>query len=403
MRHGQRSFGESILLLLVVMVALARPARAQSSDLSITITQVDGSHFPLVTIYVSITDKDGKPAVGLNQGEVAVAEDGKPVEVVEFKGSGGAPVNTLLVLDRSGSMRGPKLAGAQQAAKTFVDMMRPQDQVGLLLFAGSTELAQPLTGDKARLQQAIDSIQLADSTALYDAVWESLDIVNPVIGRKSAIVLSDGMDNRDNWLARLTGQGSKHKLQEVIDQASASSVTLYTIGLGEQRELNERALQQLAERTGGTYYHAPGADGLAALYRSLSQQLQTEYMITYRSPRAAYDGTRRGIAVRISASGGQTGSGSGTYIERHLLQLRSTPLPGLVLSALLLVALTAPLALRRRAVRSVLPNQPAALPPMTKWREPAITPSAPERTCRLCGAPLRATAQFCTTCGQHQP
>jgi VWFA-related protein len=388
-------------LLLGLLVALIQPVYAQGSDLNITITQVDGNRFPLVTLYVSITDKAGKPAVGLTQDEISVTEDGKPVEIVEFKGSGGAPVNTLLVLDRSGSMQGPKLSSAQQAATSFVELMRSQDQVGLLLFAGSSTLAQPLTSDKAALSQAIDSIQVADATALYDAVSEGLNVVRPVNGRKSLIVLSDGMDNRDEWLARLQGYGSKHELNEVIEQASASGVTLYTIGLGDRGELNEQALQQLAAQTGGTYYYAPSGDQLTALYRSLSQQFQTEYALTYRSPRAAYDGTRRNIEIAIHAGGGHSGSGSSTYMERHLLQVRSQPLAGLALSVMLLLALAGPLALCRRGVSlpSVVPS-PVVLPAAEPKPPPAAAPV--ELACRACGTPLRPAAKFCMRCGQRQ-
>jgi Ca-activated chloride channel family protein len=399
------------LVLLVVVLAIASPtggARAQNDDLRVSMTQIDGSRFPLVTIYISVTDKNGKPAVGLTQDELSLTEDGKPVEIVEFTGSGGAPVNTLLILDRSNSMQGQKLIGAQHAARTFVDQMRPQDQVGLLLFAGAVETAQPLTSDTSALRRSIDSIRLADDTALYDAVIAGLDQLRPISGRKSAIVLSDGMDNRDSWIAQLGGYGSKHTLEESAGQAGASGVTLYTIGLGQRDELNEPALRQLATDAGGAYYHTPSADQLAALYRSLSQQFQTEYAITYRSPRAAYDGTRRGIQVIVNAGGGkQSGSSSGAYLERHLLQLRSTPLAGLALLGLLLIALTLPLTSRLRRVSAA--PAPAALPlatgeisPRLDTREPPAAPATPGRTCRACGAALRPTARFCLVCGQLQ-
>jgi VWFA-related protein len=399
MWHRHRFVALLVLLVFVAAAGLAAPARAQNDALRVAVTQVDGSRFPLVTIYLSVTDKDSKPAVGLTEGQLAVTEDGQTVEIVEFKGSGGVPVSTLLILDRSDSMAGPKIAGAQQAAQTFVKLMRPQDQAGLLLFAATSELAQPLTSDTARLQQSLEAIRLAESTALYDAILSGLDTLQPVSGRKSAIVLSDGQDNRDSWLARFAGYGSQHTLEQTVAQAASSGVTLYTIGLGQQSEINEPALQQLAARTGGTYYHAPSADQLAELYRSLAQQFQTEYAITYRSPRATYDGTRRNIQVTINAEGGQAGSSSGTYLERHLLQLHSSPLGGLTLSGLLLLALAGPLALRRRAHRLPQPIVSKAAP---ETPAPADVSAAAERTCGSCGARLRATAQFCARCGREQ-
>ena len=84
MRH-RRAVRGALLLILMALAAVAQPVRAQDGDLRVTVTQVDGRSFPLVTIFVSVTNAAGKPLAGLQQGELAVTEDGKPVEIIEFK------------------------------------------------------------------------------------------------------------------------------------------------------------------------------------------------------------------------------------------------------------------------------------------------------------------------------
>ena len=404
----RRAVRGAFLLILVALFAVAQPVQAQDGDLRVTVTQVDGSEFPLVRLFVSVTNGAGTPLAGLQQGELTVTEDGKPVEILTFEGGGGGPISTLLVVDRSGSMKGAKLRGAKEAARTFVGMMRPQDQVGLLLFDDRADLTQPLTGDESALRRAIDDVEIGGATALYDAVIEGIRVLEPIGGRKSLIVLSDGADNRDDPEQWADGNGSRHPLSDAVAQAGQGGVTLYTIGLGERGELNEDALRQLAEPTGGTYFRAPSADDLAVLYHGLGEQFQTEYAVTYRSPRATYDGTRRGIAVQVAAQGGQTAAAAGSYMERHLLQVRSTVPVALVLSALLLAAIAGPLLLRRRAPVAVQGGVGAVAlsgaagtynVPIVREQDP---PAGRGRTCGECGKALRPTARFCPACGQGQ-
>jgi VWFA-related protein len=403
------------LIVAVQLVLCAAPTTyAQDNAPKVTITQVDGSSFPLVTVFVSVLDSAGQPVSGITQGQVTLTEDGVPVKIVGFQGGGGVPINTLLIVDHSGSMQGQKIDAARQAGLTFVDLMRPQDQVGVLAFDNTAQLVRPLTTDQVALRHDISALAPAGGTALYDAVIAGLEPLKPVAGRKSAIVLSDGMDNRDGFWQRLAGQGSQNSLTDAISQATSSGATLYTIGLGQRGELNEDALRQLAEKTGGTYFYAPSTGELAGLYQSLANQFHTEYALTYRSPRAFYDGTRRGINVTLKASDGQSVSAGNTYLEQHLLQLRSTPIVGTVLLSLLLVALCAPLAVRRRPARLIggtaatavsLSSNAQAMPSTPQTDITSTTVSAPPaaRTCASCGTALQATSQFCHRCGWRQP
>jgi len=371
------------VVIATFLLTLTAPARADDTP-TVQVTQVDNSRYPKVTIYVSVTGAGGQVVNGLQQADFKLTEDGAPVQITGFKGGGQVALATALVIDRSRSMdEEGKLNGAKQAALTFVDLMRPQDQAAVVAFARTARVMQPFTTNPAQLQSAIQSIDLDDSTAWRDALYQAVDLFATVTGRRAIIILTDGLDN-----------ASRVSVSEAADYAHRRDIPVYAIGLGARVAdaasqatglggYDEQSLTQVAQQTAGKFYPVPTADQLKALYESLAVGMQHDYAITYRSPRPTNDGTRRSIDVTV---GGATGGSQ--YLETHLLNVRSNALTGLLLILPLLVALIAPLAFtRRRAV------------PATVVRPVDPRPTAVAATCLKCHAPVRAEARFCAKCG----
>src|SRR5215213_7513083 len=337
-----------LVLLLLVLVPIFMPAAriAAPSPSPARVTQVDTAHYPDVTLYVGVTGADGKPVGGLAARDFAVTEDGQPVTLADFSGAAG-PISTVLVIDRSGSMdENDKIDGAQDAARAFVDQMRPGDQTAVIAFSNQPELIEPFTDDKDRLDRSIRQIRADGSTALYDSLIAGVDELMHADGRRALLLLTDGRD-----LLR-TGddtQASRASLDTAISSAVKAGIAVQTIGLGDRDGgqsdgIDERVLQKIADQTSGEYFYAPSGDELAGLYRKLSAGLQQEYMLTYRSPRPFYDGTRRDIRVSV----GGAPAASGGYVERHLIDVQSDPRVGILLLLPVLGALLAPRLLRRR-------------------------------------------------------
>lgn len=409
------------LMIIGCLLTLIGPARVSAADPpKVQVTQVDNSRYPEVTIYVSVTDAGGQVVGGLQQAEFEVKEDGATVQITGFKGGDQVALATLLVIDRSGSMADEnKLVGAQQAAATFVDLMRTQDQAALVSFSGSARVDQPFTADKVALKRAITALVAEDGTAWYDAVYEAVGQFQSVSGRRTIILLSDGLDG-----------GSSHSLDATITTAHTAGIPVYAIGLGNQPggsdllsqllgaggSYDEASLKRVAEQTDGKFYHAPTAAELKALYESLAVSMQHDYAITYRSPRPNNDGTRRNIAVTV---GGATGGSQ--YLETHLLNIQSNVVTGVALILPLLAALIVPLAFTKRRSAPVsaspAPYTPPLAPPPSAWTPPGASrpmprpappvvirsveprPPAAAATCLTCGAPLRSEARFCAKCG----
>lgn len=351
-------------------------------DFTAELAQIDTSKYPEITLYVSVRDRSGQIVEGLREEDFKITEDGQPVDIIAFSAGIRSAIATVLTIDRSGSMGTEnKMAAAQAAAIAFVELMREQDKAALVAFNEDVMTLQPFTADKAALKRQIQSLSPGGCTAWYDGVYDSVDLITALEGRRSVILLSDGIDCQEDWLRRWLGQGSSHTLDEAIRHARDADIPVYTIGFGQRATqevsnegFDEVKLRRVATETGGRFYHAPGTDELKRLYQSLSVEMQKEYVLTYRSPRPTYDGTRRDIVVTVQRSGeGPEVATGGGYLEQHLVNIRSDPALFLAFLLPLLLLLAMPMVASRigKAV-SARPIEPA------RGKEPPVQPKPPE-------------------------
>ena len=355
-------------VLGIGILGLLAGAVGADGDFTAELAQVDTSKYPEVTLYVSVRDRDGQIVEGLQGEEFKITEDGVPVDIVAFSAGIRSAIATVLTIDRSTSMSEEnKMAGARSAAATFVELMREHDKAALVAFNEDVMTVQPFTSDKAALQTQIQSLGPGGCTAWYDGVYDSVGLIAPLEGRRSVILLSDGLDCREDRELRLRGMGSSHTLNEAIQHARDADVPVYTIGFGQRATqevsaegFDEVKLRRMAAGTGGKYHHAPSASELKQLYQSLSVEMQKEYVLAYRSPRPTYDGTRRNIVVTVQRSGGGPEvTTRGGYLEQHLINIRSDPTLFLAFLLLLLLLLALPTVVSR--VRMVV-SHPAIEP-----------------------------------------
>jgi VWFA-related protein len=405
-----------ILLLLAIVPIFSHAApEATPSQSPARVTQIDAAHYPDITLYVGVTGPDGQPVGGLAARDFDVTEDGQPVTIDDFAGAAG-PISTVLVIDRSASMdENDKIEGAQDAARSFVEQMRPGDQTELITFNQTTSVAERFTNNQDELLRAIDHIDADGGTALYDSMVAGVDALKNVTGRRALLLLTDGQDCRESSICP-DEYGSRRSLDQAIAYAEQQGQPVYVIGLGdragdERDGIDEGVLRKIADETSGEYFYAPSGDQLAELYAALASGLQQEYTLTYRSPRPFYDGTRRDIRVSV----GGAPAAAGGYVERHLIDVRSDPRVGMLLLLPVLGALLAPTLLRRRVGSHTAPSPAAAaVPPAALESTAALGSTIVQPTgvvvipgdvarCTSCDAALlRAGARFCAECGAAQ-
>lgn len=174
--------------------------------------------------------------------------------------------DVVLAIDKSGSMFGTKIAAALSAATMFVDQMSGGDAVGVVSFDYAAYLNYPLTvidpaapdEVKDAAQAAIAEIISGGGTDISTALSLSAHVLDD--GRLEAppvvILLSDGLSS---WLPI-----------DAVLTTIENRIRVFTIGLGS--DVDAQILQQIAQRTGGTYYFSPSESELAEIYTQISGQ-----------------------------------------------------------------------------------------------------------------------------------
>jgi len=260
-----------------------------------------------VSILFVATDH-GKPIRDLIQSEVTVRDAGKPpVSVVAFRTESELPLRLGLIIDTSESVKG-RFSFEQSAASDFVQkvLTKKDDTAFIVGASNSVLLVQDFTANPAQITNGIRSLAPAGGTALWDAVEFAANKLSektesqPVA--KVLVVISDGRDN-----------SSRNTLKHAIEASEHKDVTIYTVSTNDVRYLStafldsailgDRALKNLAERTGGTSF-APGS--ISNLDKSLSdlqEFIRGRYALLYKPALLKHDDQYRAINITAQKSG----------------------------------------------------------------------------------------------------
>lgn len=221
--------------------------------------------------------------------DLVVVEDGVEQKVETFH-EAVSPVSIMLALDASGSMR-KSAEMAKAAAGRFVDALRAEDQLALVLFADVSELAHDLGTDRESTQAAIAQYEAKGGTALYDALGDSLERLKRAQGRRAIVVVTDGRDEDNPG----TGPGSVRTFQQVMDAAGEVDAAIFAIGVGQK--VDRRVLETLAAASGGEAYFSDDVTQLEAEYRRVVETLRRRWIITYTSTDPSRNGAWRSVEI----------------------------------------------------------------------------------------------------------
>jgi Ca-activated chloride channel family protein len=231
---------------------------------------------------------------------VALAQPRLANSHTEVKASG---IDIVAALDLSGSMisedfvvkgqRVNRFNMARSVLKSFVDK-RPNDRIGLVVFAAQAFIAAPLTLDHDYLQENLDRLEIgtinSDSTAIGDALTTAVNRLRDLKSKSKIIILATD------------GQNNSGKIQPLMaaDAAAALGVKIYTVGIGEQGsapmpvfmggqrvgtrsmpvDVDEETLQKIADETGGKYYRADNAEKFQQIYAEIDKLEKTEATVS---------------------------------------------------------------------------------------------------------------------------
>jgi tight adherence protein B len=267
----------------------------------LTVTGVDTSHPGTATIAVSVPagfSDDALPASAWTVRESGVR---RPVKVAGLPTD---PAEVVLVMDTSGSMKGSALAGARQAASTFIDRMPAAVDLAVVGFGNAPYVASGFTKDHAAAKSAINGLTASGETAFYDAIGTASGLFTS--GTHHAVVaLTDGKDT-----------ASRATLADAVDRLHETSASYDGIALT-TAEGDVGAVQAIATATGGraTSADAPGA--LDGAYAQVASALNSQYRLTVAT---AGKGSHL-LSVSVT-SGSATATGS---VRANLVHATSAP------------------------------------------------------------------------------
>ena len=262
----------------------ATPPAAQSQDQppasAEPAQQDEGGNFVFhaevqeVMLHATVVDDKQRLITNLEKTAFTVLEDGKPQVITSFRHED-IPVAMGIVIDNSGSMR-EKRDRVNKAALNLVRSSNPQDQVCVINFNDEYYLDQDFTADLNKLREALEKVESRGGTALYDAVVATADHMkrNAKLQKKVIFVVTDGEDN-----------ASRESLEQAVRRLQEENgPTVYAIGLlGEEKARRaRRALQQMAERTGGIAFLPKTLDEVDEISRTIAHDIRNQYTIGYK-------------------------------------------------------------------------------------------------------------------------
>jgi len=249
-----------------------------------------------VLLHATVQDDKQHIVTNLDQGAFTVFEDGKPQNIIHFRHED-IPVAMGIVIDNSGSMR-EKRNKVNQAALNLVRSSNPRDEVFVVNFNDEYYLDQDFTNDLLKMKEALEKIDARGGTALYDAVVASGDHLkrNARLEKKVLFVVTDGEDNASN-----------ETLEQAVKQLQEENgPQVYAIGiLGDEEHPKRarRALEIIAQRTGGIAFFPKTLDEVDEISRTVARDIRNQYSIGYKptNPRGA--GGFRMVRVEAKAKG----------------------------------------------------------------------------------------------------
>jgi len=297
----------------------------------------------LVTIPVSVMERDGRYVPNLRKEDFRLWEDGVEQQIAYFA-TVDKPFNVVLMLDTSQSTRF-KLEEIQDAAMSFVNQLQPDDRVMVLTFDDKIRVLTDFTNDRRRMRDAILKTRPGNGTKLYDAVDMVINQkLDPMQGKKAIVLFTDGVDTTSRHASYESTMRDAEELDALIfpvqyDTYAAnagggqypgggwpgggwprSSGNIWidilgnigrsgrigrtgNVGIGSTRreyEIGDRYLHDLADVTGARLYQADSTYNLSAAFGNVAEELRRQYSLGYYPKNQSQTGQRHSIRVRTT-------------------------------------------------------------------------------------------------------
>jgi Ca-activated chloride channel homolog len=249
-----------------------------------------------VLLHATVIDDHQHIVTNLDRNAFSVFEDGKQQNIISFHHED-IPVAMGIVIDNSGSMR-EKRAKVNQAALNLVRSSNPRDEVFVVNFNDEYYLDQDFTNDLLKLKEALEKIDARGGTALYDAVVASADHLkrDAHLDKKVLFVVTDGEDNASN-------ESLEQAVRRLQDEAGPQVYAIGILGDEEHPKRAKRALEIIAQRTGGMAFFPRTLDEVNQITSTIAHDIRSQYTIGYKPSNPRTAGGFRMVKVEAKAKG----------------------------------------------------------------------------------------------------
>jgi VWFA-related protein len=283
-------------------------------DYSITV------NVPLVNLDVLVTTKDGQTVPGLTKENFKIMEDGAPQQIASFNQTK-APITAVLLIEfaaarpfSGGYQAYNYMVDALNASYAFANTLGKDDWVAVESYDMKPQILVDFTQDKRAILAALNGLRVPGFSErnLFDAVFDTLDRIDRIEGRKYIILVSSGADTF-----------SKLTLDQILKKVkSTKDITIYPISIGwtyrtmaqasgmagGMRDVgwaqNDNQMNTFANLTGGRAYFPRFQGELPEDFQQIASDIRNQYTISYHPTNAKLDGTYRKLKVQLQAPDG---------------------------------------------------------------------------------------------------
>ncbi len=270
---------------------------------------------PIVNLNVNVVlDKTHQFVPGLKADNFLVLEDGVQQRVQSIR-IAQTPITAVMLLEFAAPPpfypypTTPFTQDMLNASATFLRTLKPEDYVAVVTYDIRTHILTDFTNNKDLIYDAVNSLQLPafTDTNEFDALYETLDRMTRIEGRKYVVLISSG---RDTF--------SKLTLDKILAKVKATpNVTIFTISTGGMmRQMSDtrggmdgparldylqadNQMKTFAAMTGGLSFQPIFQGQLPDIFSQINDSIRNQYILTYRPTNAVNDGSFRKIKVLL--------------------------------------------------------------------------------------------------------
>src|SRR5580698_9272456 len=332
-RLGTRVFGLLLASACALTAARAQqpatqPAAPAQQAPATTPAQAPGTQAPAdetptvlhlgvneVNLIFTVTDKHGRYIPNLQQSDFALLDDQKaPQRINSFHQQINLPLRVGIVIDASTSIRSRFQFEQQSATEFLLEILKSRsDRAFVMGFDVTPTVTQDWTNNIDGLETGINRLRPGGGTALFDAVYTACrDKLLTERGqepvRKAMVLISDGDDNQ-----------SRAYLDDAIKMCERAETIVYAISTNwtPSRGKGDQVLTRLAEATGGQAFFPPSVEEMSKSFKSIEDELRSQYALTYTPADFKYNGAFRTIYLYCNDRRYQVRAKKGYFAPRQ--------------------------------------------------------------------------------------